>query len=779
MKKIAAFFILVGMLIVGVLTSFTAAAFEPFKVQSIKVEGLRRVSREAVINELPICEGQDITEEDAREAIRALFQLGFFKDVSLAREGNVLIIRVVERPSISKVIINGIKDKDKKLVIIRDVGIAEGRLYDPAVLAAAQRALEKEYFSKGKYGVRIVSCVTEDGPSLMQVKFDIYEGDVAKIKQIKIVGNTAFTEKELIKDFYSSKTNVLSWFSQDDHYAKEKLNADLETLRSFYLDRGYVQMRVDSAQVSLTPDKKDIYITIHITEGDKYCFGKVTIEGDCTIPRERLCALITPVQSGDTFSRKKILDVQQAIIDCLGSEGYSLAEIQPQDRIHEAERLVDINYHVIPGKRVYVRRIDITGNATTQDEVLRRELPQMEGTRISTVLIKEGKERILGRGYAKEIDVDIMPVPGTPDQVDVLYKIDEARLSQISAGLGYSASETLMLNFGIRQENFLGTGKLVDFTVDYSKASSNVAFGYQDPYFTIDGIGMGFSAYYNKSHLSKTTRISDYTTDTYGADLRFAFPLGRHDALNAGIGYDYTHLKIDRSAAAEIICFTRKHGYNFPETYVDVGWRFNNLNQRIFPTCGVTHNIGLKAVLPGAKLTYYRAVYDFSWFYPLSRDERWVFNMNGALGFGDGYGRTRTMPFYRNFFAGGSRFVRGFEENSLGPRDSLTRAFGGNALAAGTIALIFPNPIKPDIKSIRTALFLDAGQVYDTHNRLWSCNGVPINHKVNGFRYSVGVSVSWNSPFGLLTVSLAQPLNAKPGDRKQPIAFSMGTSTNF
>jgi len=293
------------LILVGILASFSAAAFETFQVQNIKVEGLRRVSREAVINELPICEGQNMTEEDAREAIRALFQLGFFKDVSLAREGNTLIIRVVERPSISQVTINGIKDKDKKLVIIRDVGIAEGRLYDPAVLAAAQRALEKEYFSKGKYGVRIVSSVTEESPSLMHVKFDIYEGDVARIKQIKIIGNTVFTEKQLIKDFYSSTTNLLSWFSQDDHYAKEKLNADLETLRSYYLDRGYVQMRVDSAQVSLTPDKKDIYITIHITEGDKYCFGNIAVEGDCTVPRERLCALITSMRLGDTFSRKK------------------------------------------------------------------------------------------------------------------------------------------------------------------------------------------------------------------------------------------------------------------------------------------------------------------------------------------------------------------------------------------------------------------------------------------------------------------------------------------
>jgi len=456
-----------------------------------------------------------------------------------------------------------------------------------------------------------------------------------------------------------------------------------------------------------------------------------------------------------------------------------MAEVVPSDRVHEAERQVDITYQIRPGKRVYVRRIEITGNCTTQDEVLRRELPQMEGTRISTTLIKEGKEKILQRGYAKDIEIEMLPVPGTPDQVDVLYKIEEARLSQISAGLGYSASEQIMLNFAIRQENFLGTGKIVDFTVDVSKASTSLAFGYQDPYFTVDGIGMGVSAYYNKSHLSTTTKISDYVVDTYGADLRFAFPLGRYDAFNAGIGYDYTHLKLDKGSALELVNFTQRYGTKFPEAYVDVGWHYKNLNQRIFPTCGMSHGIGLKAVLPGAKLTYYRATYEFAWYHPLSADERWVVNVNSALGFGNGYGRTPVMPFYRNFFAGGSRFVRGFAENSLGPKDSVSRAFGGNALAAGTLALIFPNPIKPDAKSIRTALFLDAGQVYDTRNQLEVINGTTINHKSNGFRYSAGVSVSWNSPFGLLTVSLAQPLNAKPGDSKQPFTFSVGTSTNF
>lgn len=763
--------------LVGILAAFQAWAFQPFTIQRIRVEGLHRVSEGAVLNELPVRAGQTITEAEGSEAIRCLYQTGFFKDVNLSRDGNTLVVRVVERPSISKLTITGIKDKDKVNKVVRDAGLCEGRMYDPTIIARAQREVEKYYFSKGKYGVKVEATVTEDCPGLMNVCLSIYEGDMARIKQIRIVGNCAFKESELIKDFHSSRTNWLSWFTDDDQYAKEKLQADLETLRSYYMDRGYIQFQIDSTQVSLTPDKKCIYITIHVTEGDKYTFGNINYSGPCMIPEERIRKLICPLQRGCTFSRKDVLEVRQSIEDALGDQGYSMASIQPTHVVNEACKEIDITYQINPNRRVYVRRIMIAGNLTTQDEVLRREIPQLEGTWVSSCLLKEGKERIQRRGYASEIEIETQGVPGTTDQVDVLYKIQEARMGQIGAGLGYSASERLMFNFSISQENFLGTGKIVDFTFDKSKSASNYAFGYQDPYFTVDGIGMGVSAYYNKANLSKTTQVSNYITDTMGAQMRWVFPLSKYESFSTSIGYDNTHIRINPFLSPlEVKSFIQKYGNKLPEWVLGFIYRYDSLDQRIFPTRGLMQSLGFSISMPGSNQKYYKASYEMAWFYPICDSTRWIFNLSGTLGYGNGYGNTPTLPFYRNYFAGGTRFVRGFEENSLGPRDSLGRALGGNALVAGTAALIFPNPIKPDAKSVRTALFLDAGQVYDTRNQVVVINGQTISHRVNGMRYSVGVSLTWHSPLGApLTFSLAKPLNPKPGDLTRTFTFWMGT----
>jgi len=759
-----------ALILVGILSSFRVGAFQTFHVKKIRIEGLQRVSEAAVLEDLPLRVGQSLTQAEASEAVRALFNTGFFKDVTLSRDGDSLIVRVVERPSVSKLTITGIKEKDKILKILRDVGLAEGRMYDPFIVATAQKELEKHYFSRGKYGVKIEPTVMEQASSLVHVKLAIYEGDVARIKQIKIIGNTIFSEAALLKDFHSAKTNWLSWFSKDDQYAKEKLNADLEILRSYYMDRGYLFVQIDSVQVSLTPDKKHIYITIQITEGEKYNFGHIDIAGDFVVSEKKLVPLLTPLKKGTAFSRKALLEVKQALEDRLGSEGYSTSEVVPNHTVNEETKEVDIHFQMNPGGRVYVRRIQITGNATTKDEVLRRELPQMEGTWVSTVLIREGKEKILRRGFASEIEVETIPVPGVSDQVDVVYKIEEARMGQIGAGLGYSATEKLMFNFSISQENFFGTGKTIDFSVDKSKACSNYAVGYQDPYFTIDGIGMGFSGYYNKSHLSLTSGVSDYISDTLGAEVRFVFPMSKYDAFDASIGYDNTRLKFNRGAVArEILEFTDKFGTRFDEYVLGVGWRYNSLDQRIFPKRGLTQTLAFRMTVPGMRQQYYKVTYENAWFQPISENERWIVNLSSLLGYGNGYGKTPNLPFYRHFFAGGTRVVRGFEENSLGPKDSFGRAFGGNALISGTAALIFPNPIAPDAKTVRTALFFDVGQVYDTRKRGGRA-------KTDGLRFSLGGSFTWHSPLGApITFVWAKPLNFKAGDERRSFTFWMGT----
>ncbi len=762
------------LILVGILAFFQAEAFQSFVVSNIRVDGLHRVSKGAVLEDLPIEVGQTVTDAKATEAIRALYKSGFFKEVTLNRDGNTLVVRVIERPTISKLTLTGIKDKDKVKKLLREAGLAEGQLFDPTILLRAQKELERYYYSRGRYGVKIEPTVAEEKGSLVDVTLAIYEGDVARIKEIKIMGNTLFSEKELLKEFRTAKTNWLSWFSSDDKYNKEKLNADLETLRSYYMDRGYINFQIDSSQVSLSSDKKNIFITIHITEGDKYNFGYVGLAGHFVVPEKELMPLIAPLKSGTAFSRKALLEVKQALENRLGDEGFTFAETRPNHQINERNKSVEIVFEIHPGKRMSVRRILFQGNSTTKDEVLRRELPQMEGTWISNALVKEGKEKILRRGFGSEIEIDTPPVPGTPDELDVVYKIEEARLGQLGGGLGYSPTEKLMFNFSVTQENFFGTGNAVDFNFDKSKATTNYALGYMDPYFTVDGVGMGVSAYFNQTDLSKTTNISSFTTDTLGGEFRWLFPIDKYEFIKVSIGYDDTRLKLDPLVAQEITSFISRYGNEFREYAVGLAWVYDSLNQRIFPTRGLSQSAGVKTVVPGANQQYYQLSYSLTGYHPLSESEQWVFGVRCNLGYGSGYGKTPRLPFYRNSYAGGINSIRGFEENSLGPKDSNGRAFGGNTLVLGTASLIFPNPIKPDAKSVRTALFLDAGQVYDTSYRHSIVNGASRNPR--GIRYAVGVSLTWNTPLGApLSFSLAKPMNVKPGDEKRYFTFSMAT----
>ncbi len=762
------------LLLVGSLAFFQVEAFQSFVVNSIRVEGLQRVSKGAVLEDLPVEIGQTITDAKATEAIRVLYKSGFFKEVTLNRDGNALVVRVIERPTISHLTLTGIKDKDKVKKLLREVGVAEGQLFDPAILLRAQKELERYYYSRGRYGVKIEPTVTEEG-SLVSVTIAIYEGEVARIKEIKIMGNTLFSEKELLKEFKTAKTNWLSWFSSDDKYNKEKLNADLETLRSYYMDRGYINFQIDSSQVSLSSDKKSIFITIHVTEGEKYNFGHVSLAGQFVVPKKELDPLLAPLETGTAFSRKTLLEVKQALENRLGDEGFTFAEARTNHEIIEDKKSVDIVFEIQPGKRMSVRRILFKGNSTTKDEVLRRELPQMEGTWISNALVKEGKEKILRRGFGSEIEIETPPVPGTTDELDVIYKLEEARLGQMSGGLGYSPTEKLMFNFAISQENFFGTGNTVGFNFDKSKATTNYALDYMDPYFTVDGIGMGASGYFNQSNLSKTTNISNFTTDTLGGDLRWIFPVDKYEFIKLSVGYDDTRLKIDSLLApSEIQNFTKRYGRQFREYAVGITWIYETLNQRIFPTRGLSQSAGVRTVVPGANQQYYQLSYAAVAYHPLTASELWVIGLKGNLGYGSGYGKTSRLPFYRNSYAGGMGSVRGFEESSLGPKDASGRSFGGNTLIVGTASLIFPNPIKPDAKSVRTALFLDAGQVYDTSYTKSIVNGASRNP--HGLRYAAGVSLTWNTPLGApLSFSFAKPINAKRGDETRYFAFSMAT----
>jgi outer membrane protein insertion porin family len=748
-------------------------AAEQFYVRTIKVEGLKRVSKEAVLQELPNLSGKEFFAKQTSETIRALFKTGFFKDVQILHEGDVLIIKVVERPSIGSFTLTGIKSNDKIGKILKEHDIVEGRIFDPNKLTKVEEEIERLYLMKGNYAVKVESTVTTQDESRVMVKIAVYEGDETRIKQINIVGNLAFAEKELKKQLLHQKTNFLSWFKKDDRYAKEKLAADLEILRSYYMDRGYINFQVNSTQVSITPDKKGVYVTINIIEGDKYSFAKLSVSGEFVAPQAELETIIHKIiQPGKTFSRKLTWEVKQQIEHRLGKDGFAKAEVKPNLQLNETDKTISIDFFIDPAKRVLVRRINYLGNSLTQDRVLRRGAPQMEGTWISTDQINEGKESILMHGYGMNIDVATVPVPGTDDKVDVAYKMEEQKTAQFMAGIAYSAADKFMFQLGANLKNFLGSGKDINFDFNNGKNSTSYAFGYYDPYFTVDGIGMGFNLHSTKSNLSKTSDIFDYSNNSLGGDVSWTFPVSKYNSLFLVLGYDTTKIDYkDSIAPIEVIDFAGKEGKRHKEYAVTIGWKHYSLDTYIFPTEGMSQRVALKSTMPASDLKYYETTYEIAWFKPIIKD--YIVNLSGDMDYAHKYGKTFRTPFYRNYFTGGADSVRGYEERSLGPKDSKNNYFGGNFKVNLRAALIVPTLFNPDIKSVRTALFLDGGQVYDTQNK-HKADGSSRNPK--GMRYSSGVSLTWNSPLGIpMMFSLAKPLNSKKGDDTKVFAFTFGS----
>jgi outer membrane protein insertion porin family len=761
--------------LLGLFLSHNAYAFSPFTVQHVQVEGLKRVSQGAVLKELSIEQGDVFTEAEADQALQRLYRTGLFTDVRFSVDKDKLLIQVVERPTIQKVHIKGVKQSDNVKKMLKEMRIVDGGILNPVRLKEAQHSIENMYVSQGRYGVRVDYYSNEVRPGFVDVTFDIFEGDMAKVQEVRILGATEIPERVLLKQMHHSKTNLLSWFTNDDKYSREKWNADLEILRSYYMDRGYMDMRIESAQVSVTPDKKHIYLTIKVVEGPVYRVGQLHLKGALPLSEDKFSEALAPLKTGDIFSRQTVMDVKTSVEEVLGTEGYSFAEVQVMPEVDEKQHIMSIIFEINPKKRVYVRRISIKGNISTQDEVFRRDIPQMEGAPLSTKLIKAGKENILRRSYANRVEIETAKVFGTPDLVDVEYQVEEGKVGQAGVGLEYSQAQRLGWNLNWGQENFFGTGKSINFNFDRNQAVTNYQLGYYDPFFTVDGVGMGYNIYHNKTHLSKTTSLSSFSTDTTGMDFYWIFPTGKYEYIKTSLGYDDMHLKT-YSVAQEIQDFVIKNGQKFKETTVGLGWGYSNLDRRIFPRTGISHAINARASLPGSKLEYYRFTHDAHWYKPLSKNNHWIFHFMSTVGYGNGYGKTGQLPFFKHFYAGGSRWVRGYEENDLGPKDSTGRSFGGNAIAAASFNLIFPNPFKPDAEAVRTALFFDLGQVYDTKYRYALVNGV--NQARNScLRYTVGFSLSWNSPMGPVMFSLAKPLNFKQGDSRR--TFAIGAATHF
>jgi len=752
----------IRIVLLSLLLCGSARAFEAFEVTDIRVEGLERISPGTVFNYLPIKVGDTVNTDDTVNAVKTLFKTGFFSDVRMERDGTVLVVYVKERAAISSIKITGNKDleTDKLLEGLKDIGLAEGRVFDRSLLDKVEQELRRQYFSRGKYAVKIETTITPLERNRVGILIDISEGEAARIKQINIVGNHTFTDEELRKGFTLDTPSFLSFITKNDQYSKQKLSADLEILRSYYLDRGYLNFNILSTQVSITPDKKDIYITINISEGDQFRIKEVTLSGELVLKPEELFPLVK-INPDDVFSRKRVTEAVDRISAKLGDQGYAFANVNTVPDVNETDRLVNLAFIVDPGKRVYVRHVNVKGNITTRDEVLRREMRQMEAGWFSAEKVERSRTRLQKLGYFEDVNVETPAVPGTTDQVDVNYSVTEASSGNITAGAGYSQTSGILFNASISQDNFLGSGKRVSFAFNNSKVTTVYNFYYTDPYYTINGVSRGFGLFYKKTDADQAN-ISSYTTDTYGANVNYGIPINEYDTIRVSPEFENLKLKETSESPNEVIDFIDQHGNDYNTVKLTGSWAHDTRNKALFADDGGLQSVSLETAVPGSGLQYYKLGYEQRRYVPLTKDL--TLSMHAQLGYGDGYGDYNNLPFFENYFAGGVRSVRGFEDNTLGPKDSKGNPIGGSVQVVGGAEVLFPIPFVEGAKSFRLGTFFDIGNVYSDVS----------NFDATELRYSVGVSSLWISPLGPLAISLGFPLNDKSGDNVQNFQFTVG-----
>jgi outer membrane protein insertion porin family len=741
-----------------------AWAFEPFVVKDVRVEGLRRLSAGTVFNYLPLQVGDRIDDKRARQAIHALYKTGFFRDISLARDGDVLVVSVQERPSIDAVEISGNRALETKQLkeALERVGLARGRVFNRSLLERVQQELQRQYFSLGKYGVQIKTTVTPLERNRVSIAIQIAEGEVAKIRQINIVGNKSFPTKTLLKQFQLGTPNWLSFYTKNDQYSKQKLAADLEALRSYYLDRGFVNFGIDSTQVSITPDKKDVYITVGITEGDRYKVKDVKLAGDLVVPESKLLPLVE-VKPGRLFSRQSVTETATRLSERLGKEGYAFANVNAIPDVDDRTKEVSLTFFIDPGRRVYVNRINIKGNLKTRDEVVRREMRQMEGGLLSTEKVKLSRTRLEKLGYFEDVNVETPAVPGTTDQVDVNFSVTERPSGNLLAGVGYSQSQGVLVNASVTQDNFLGTGKRVSTAFSNSSVNRVYSFDYTNPYYTINGVSRGFSLFFRKTYAGQAN-IGSYTSDDYGGNLRYGIPVGEFDSIRLGVGYEGVRVTTNNTTPPEYIAFLDEFGDRFDAPKLTGGWTHDTRDRAIFPNRGLLHNLDVETALPASDLAYYKVSLRDLWYRPIGK--KLVASLRGEAAYGEGFDGTPKLPFFENFYAGGISSVRGFQDNTLGPRSTNGDPLGGNLKVDGSAELLFPPPFLGDTKAVRLGVFVDAGQVYGPNEKV----------DLSQLRYSAGISTQWFSPLGPLRFSVAKALNAKKGDHTQLFQFSIGAA---
>jgi len=767
-----------------------------FVVRDMRVEGLQRISEGTVFNYLPVNIGDEIDRIRVREAIESLYGQGLFDNIEMRRDGDTLVIAVRERPSIESFEIDGNKDiKTEDLTeSLRGVGLAKGRTFDRSVLDNVTMFLREQYYDRGKYAVKISTQVIDRPNNTVQIRIDIDEGKRAKIRQVNIVGNTQFSDKEIREDFNLDTANWLSWIRQDDRYEKQGLEGDLETLRSFYMDRGFADFELASTQVAISPDKKDIYVTITIREGDRYTVSDVRLVGEMVIPEPFLQALIL-ARPGSTFNQAMLTQTSELMALRLGEEGYANAEINPVWDLDRDTLEAEVTFFVNPSNRVYVRRINFNGVDEIDDEVLRREMRQLEGSYLSNILVDRSRIRLQRLPYIENVDISNSPVQGSPDLVDVDVDLEYRMPGQFSGGIGYSEAQKLLLNGSIVHTNFLGSGNRVALELNSGRFSKLYSLSHTDPYRTMDGVRRTVALTY-RDITQFTSATSDFSTETIGATVDYGYPIGEFQTLTFGMSYQSAELLSSDRSTLQAQEWVRNNGNQFTtegsssieffgtefETLdLLAGWIYDSRNRALFATRGTRQQLFLGATIPGVSdVEYFTARYNLTKYQRLFG--RFALRWNVELGYGEAMGDTTALPPYKQYFGGGPQSIRGYRESFLGPRDSFGNPYGGNVLVASQLELILPLPEKW-ARQARATLFYDAGNVFNTGEvEFFDRLGSPVEYKPDfqELRTSVGIGVQWLAPLGLFRFSYAYPLNAYSGndrffgDELERFQFSIG-----
>lgn len=806
-------------LILCFLFSASAQAADSFTVSDIRLEGLERVPDGTLLNYLPVHVGDPFDPTQTAYAIRQLYKTGFFKDVQLARDGDVLVVKVVERPAIAEVKYSGNNDIDDEQLdeILKDIGIIKGRVFNPSALDKIEQGLkEQAYYSQGKYAVRIETKITELERNRVSIEIEISEGVIALIKQVNIVGNQVFDDETLLDELQLGVPGTWSFFSSIDEYAKPKLSADLETIKSYYQDRGYIRFNIDSTQVSITPDKKDIYITINVDEGEQYKVNKIELAGDLVIDKELLTPLLLS-KSGELFSRHKMTETKDLLTKRLGNEGYAFAKVNILPEINDEKKEVDLTFFVDPGQKVYVRRINFIGNFKTHDEVLRREMRLMEGSELSDAKLERSKIRLQRLAFVEEVEIDKDPVPGTEDLVDVNVTITERLSGSFNIGAGFSQSQGFVFNLGLQMENLFGTGQKLSLNFSNDSANQVYSASFTDPYYTVDGISRTVSFSYRERDAEEED-ISNFLSNSYGVNISYGIPLTEFDSISLGFGVEHTDIilpSISRVGAVnsngdmldansnvttdplqqfilvndrtndDVRAFIDSAGVILEGQYDALtfiaSYSHDTRNRTVFANKGSSQSVVLDMTVPGSDLEYYKMTYRTKFYFTLTDDLTLL--LKSDIAFGDGYGDTEQLPFFERFFAGGLRTVRGFDSNSLGLQDKNPTTFvdttdtittienptprGGDIRTVAGAEVIFPIPfVEKAPRSVRLSAFYDIGNVF-----LKDEGGFDQEE----LRSAIGVSFVWLAPIGPLRFSWARAIETQPGDDTKGFQFSIGS----